>query len=105
MKLSEIDERTFSRLDESCQGVLRTLRDHCIEHGREALITVQTHIEGLEKGEMKLFFQIVGNGETIDYAVAKVYGSIQTIGWNIYLHNTLTSARSYLDRALSKIEV
>ena len=98
MKLSKLSEESFAKLDASCRGVLTTLRDYCIENQCEAHITAQTSIEGLAEDEMKLFFQIVRDNEMIDYAIVKVYGSIQVIGWNIYLHDTLNSVKYHLNK-------
>jgi len=105
MKLSEIDEQTFTELDDACGAVLSELRAYCLINECEAVLTVRTCLEDLPKGEMKLYLQIVSDGDTVDYAVAKVRGSIQRIGWNIYLADTLESARSYVGRANERMAI
>jgi hypothetical protein len=98
MKLSDIDEITLEKLG------ITWLHAYCEANGYEAHVSIQTHIEGLEKGEMKMFLQIVANGETIDHAVARLVTSAQIIGWNLYLHDVMSSARSHLDSANAKID-
>ena len=104
MELTDIDSTTWRQLDNACGGVLGSLEAYCIANGCQASLTVQTHLEGLEKGQMKLFLQIVKDGETADYAVARMEGSAQIIGWNLYLHDIMESARNHLDRAVSKVD-
>jgi hypothetical protein len=100
MRLSQIDVGTFITLDSACEGVLTSLQDYCASHSCEADLSVLTHLEGLEEGEMKLFLVIVKDRETVDYAIARMEGSAQIIGWNIYLQDILESAKNHLDKAL-----
>ena len=103
MKLADIDSQTLEQLNNACGGVFSHIQDHCEARGLEAHLSVQTHFEGLTHGQMKLYIQLIGGMEMEDYAVAKLEGSAKVIGWNLYLHDTVGSARANLARAESKI--
>lgn len=104
MRLVDIDAATVAELDGACEGLFSNLKEHCAQHGYEAHLTVQTHLEGLPEGEMKLYIQIVGGMDTLDYAVATLGGNAKVIGWNLYLHDTMASAKASITRATSAIE-
>lgn len=105
MRLTDIDAPTIEQLNSACGGVFNVIQDHCEATGLEAHLSVQTHLEGLEYGQMKLYIQLLGGSGTDleDYAVALLEGSAKVIGWNLYLHDTVGSARANLNRANSKI--
>jgi len=103
MKLSEIDERTQERLDRICGGVFTNIKD-CIANDCEIHLSVQTSIEGLKDDQMKLFILVTdGAGDTSAYAIAKLKGSAQILGWNLYLTDLMASARSHVSRAQNTI--
>lgn len=104
MQVKDLSEGAFKALDQACGGVFKSLQAFCLATQCQAHLSVQTHLEGLEHDEMKLYVQVVHGDETRDFAIAKLEGSAQLIGWDIYLHDRVDSARNYLDRANSKIE-
>jgi len=99
MRLSDIDEGTLEILDQSCDGTISALQGYCFSQRCEAHVSIQTHLEGLERGEMKMFLQIVREGDTVDYAIARMNAPAQTIGWNLYLADLLDSVRGRIDCA------
>jgi len=103
MRLTDIDAPTIEQLNSACGGVFNVIQDHCEATGLEAHLSVQTHLEGLKYGQMKLYIQLLGGSGAEDYAVALLEGSAKIIGWNLYLHDTVGSARANLNRATSKI--
>ena len=102
MRLIDIDAETRQELDTAAGGIFAELQVYCEVNRYEAHLTIQTHLDGLEKDEMKLYIQIVGGLETLDYAVARLGGKAKIIGWNIYLHDTLASAKTSITRATDR---
>jgi hypothetical protein len=105
MQIQDLDQPTFRTLDDACGGTLQALLTLHESQGYEVHLSVQSHIEGLKDGEMKLYFQVISEGETKDFAIARLNGSAQIIGWNIYLHDRLSSAKVNLNRANLKIDL
>jgi len=105
MLIQDLLEGAFRALDTATGGVFSSLRAHCEAHGCEAHLSVQTRLEGLLDDEMKLYVQVVKGDETKDFAIARLEGSAKIIGWDIYLHDRTSSARSYLTRANKKIDL
>ena len=104
MRLIDVDAPTLQQLNSACGGVFSVVLDHCEEVGLEAHLSVQTHLEGLEYGEMKLYIQLLGGHDMEDYAVARLEGRAKVIGWNLYLHDITSSARSKLNSATAKVD-
>lgn len=104
MRLIDVDPPTLQQLNSACGGVFSVVLNHCEEVGLEAHLSVQTHLEGLEYGEMKLFIQLMGEQDMKDYAVARLEGSAKVIGWNLYLHDITSSAKAKLRSATVKID-
>jgi hypothetical protein len=105
MQIQALSEGAFAALDTACNGIFGHLQDFCTTHRYQAHLTIQTHLEGLQKGEMKLYIQVTDGNETKDFAIARLEGSAKIIGWDIYLHDRLDSAKSYLGRADEKIKM
>jgi hypothetical protein len=91
MLLHELSKPAFNLLDGASNGVLSALR---ARYPRVHL-TVQTKLEGLPEGQMKLFISV--EGET-DYAIARLGGSALMVGWDIYLHDITQSVRQHVER-------
>lgn len=102
MNLSDIDDPSMALLDEATEGLFSSLRARCNAHGWEAHLTVQTSLEGLPDDTMKLFVVVTAGDQTKDFSVGVIKGSLKTLGWNIYLHDRLNSARFHLNRATAK---
>ncbi len=98
MKLDDIDDKTLEQLDAGSKGYFSRVKELCRTHDYEAHLTIQTDREGLEEGQMKLFVQIVKDGDTVDYAVARLGGSGKIIGYNLYLADLMDCVRGGLDR-------
>ena len=105
MQIQELDSKTLEALDTG-NGTFRSLLTMHESYGYDIHLSVQTHLEGLPDGEMKLFIQIVEGTETKDFAIARLVGAeAQIIGWNIYLHDRLSSARVNIGRANLKLDL
>ena len=100
MELTDIDESTLEELDNACGGVFSLLKEYCLAHDYKAHLTIQTHLEGLENGQMKMYITVVKDGNVIDHAVGNMNAAAQIIGWNLYLHDILTSVRLGLSRVV-----
>jgi len=103
MQLREVSKAALQVLNDACDGLFDSVKDHCEAHGHEAHLSVQTHIEGLPHGEMKLHIQIVGADDTVDFATARMEGYAKIVGWDIYLTDTLASGKAHLNRANAKM--
>jgi len=104
MKLTDVSKPMRDQLDLASDNLFTSLENYCLDNDCEVYLNVQTRLEGLEKGQMKLFVQIVDDGDTLDYAVINLReGSAQLIGWNIYLDDVMESAKSHLASAHNNI--
>lgn len=103
MKLAEIDEAMLEGLDSAYDGVFSLLRMYCLTDGYEVHLTVQTHLEGLDEGQMMLYIQLLRGGDTIDYTAVSMEGVVQEIGWNLYFRDSLSSVRTSLAGLLARI--
>ena len=104
MRLDAIDPDSLALLDRASDGVFSHVKAACQQTGAEAHLTVQTSLEGLPEGSMKLYIQVVSDGQTEDWAIANLRGTeLLKLGWNLYLQDKTESARSYLKRADSKL--
>jgi hypothetical protein len=104
MKLNDIDTATLETLDSACGGTFSKVKEYCLANGYEAHLVVLTHLDGLEKGQMKMCIQVVNDEETVDYGVARMGGPALVIGWNIYLADLLAGVRKRLNKVNADID-
>ena len=106
MKINEVGEGLIHELDKAANGALSRIQEHCQEHGYEGHITVETHLESLAEGEMLLLIQVFDGDQTTFFTSAKLKGSAQVLGWNLYLTERCNVARQKLsgaDKLIDKV--
>lgn len=104
MRVSEIPNLRAA-LDDLLHGGLSQLQAMCDERGWDLHLLVQTEIEGLPNGQMKLAFHAFDGDKTALYVHVDLHGRDERIlAWNIYLHECTSNARRHLESAQEAIQ-
>jgi hypothetical protein len=107
MHVEKIPELLFQALDEASRGLLAKVKLYCQQEGYELDISVVTFIEGLPDKQMKLTVLATKDDETVIWNQAPLEDSARTLGWNLYLYETMAEAKGHLRKAqrnLAKLE-
>jgi len=86
-------------LDQLSEGAYGRLRALCRERGWHLDLSVQTYLEGLGAGEMRLYFTGFDGDKTALFFWANLVGGGEILGWNLYLEEVTRSARDHLSEA------
>lgn len=100
MRVSELTDLGRA-LDDATGGWLGRCQELCDQRALDLHMTVQTYHEGLPGKTMKLCFQAFdAQDNTKLYFDVDLEGKrLRTLGWNLYLHECMTSARKHLQGA------
>ena len=96
MLLRDLPPAARSTLDTGANGIFTALA-HQYD---EVHLTIQTWMEGLPEGQVKLYITVLEGQQTLDYAVASLGGSARVIGLQIYVADKLASARALIGDVL-----
>lgn len=88
-------------LNEATGGWLTICQELCKARGLDLHMSVQTHHEGLPRGQMKLCCQAFdADDKTALFFHVDLKGKrLQILGWNLYLHETFAQVRKDLSGA------
>lgn len=89
MLLKDLRPQARAVLDTASNGLFTRLCAFYSVH-----LTVQTHLDGLSEGVMKLYITILQKNGHTDSAVCTLGGGAKMIGWEIFVQDRLESARA-----------
>ena len=100
MRIAEYNELGRA-LNEATGGWLDRCQELCKARGLDLHMSVQTYHEGLPDKQMKLCLHAFdGDENTALFFDVDLEGrTMRTLGWNLYLHEHLASAREHLQSA------
>jgi len=103
-------DKVHQSLDEATDGAVYACAHVCRENGWKPRGFVQTHLDGLPHGQMRLIlYGIDPQSDAIKYFdTARLEGEAQTTGWNLKLYELTSGVRRGLRRiraGLDEIEV
>jgi len=104
MYVQNVAQGLFQALDEACQGKLTEVWHYCRDRGWDLDISTVTFLEGLPDKQMKLCVTGLGEGKTHLFIQADLEGKARVLGWNLYLTETLASAKGHIEEAGKKID-
>ena len=105
MRIADVADDLRQAFDTASGGTLRRLVTYCQAHGDDPHMMIQTPLDGLPDGTMKLLVQAFDvQDQTVLFFDCQLEGSAQILGWNLVLYETTTAARSFLASATKLID-
>jgi len=99
MKTTDISSGLLQAFDQASNGNLGRFLEACAIYRFEADLSVQTHLDGLPEGDMRLLVSVFRSDQTVVFFTIPLEGSAQILGWNLVIDEAVKQAKKSVEKA------